>query len=57
MTLLDDDRLFPTQGRARDLARALYEQVRDLPIVSPHGHTDPRWLRRTRRFPTPRSCS
>ena len=53
MTLLDDDRLFPTHGRARDLARALYEQVRDLPIVSPHGHTDPRWFAENEAFPDP----
>ncbi|MBF5078481.1 glucuronate isomerase [Paracoccus sp. NBH48] len=53
MTLLDDDRLFPTYGRARDLARALYEQVRDLPIVSPHGHTDPRWFAENEAFPDP----
>ena len=53
MTLLDDDRLFPTHGRARDLARALYEQVRDLPLVSPHGHTDPRWFAENEAFPDP----
>ena len=53
MTLLHDDRLFPTQGRARDLARALYDQVRDLPIVSPHGHTDPRWFAENEAFPDP----
>ena len=28
----------------RDLARALYATVKDLPIVSPHGHTDPQWF-------------
>ena len=27
----------------RSVARALYEGVKGLPIVSPHGHTDPRW--------------
>ena len=53
MTLLHDDRLFPAQGRARDLARALYDQVRDLPIVSPHGHTDPRWFAENEAFPDP----
>jgi glucuronate isomerase len=26
-----------------DLARALYAKGKDLPIVSPHGHTDPQW--------------
>jgi glucuronate isomerase len=28
----------------RDIARRLYKTVRDLPIISPHGHVDPRIL-------------
>jgi glucuronate isomerase len=28
----------------RQLARELYEEVAGLPIVSPHGHTDPAWF-------------
>ncbi|MDN2578716.1 glucuronate isomerase [Aquibium sp. ELW1220] len=51
--LLDDDRLFPLDSAARDLARALYGSVRDLPIVSPHGHTDPRWFAENAAFPDP----
>jgi glucuronate isomerase len=27
----------------RELARALYAQVDDLPLICPHGHVDP-WL-------------
>ncbi|SCY00229.1 glucuronate isomerase [Paracoccus tibetensis] len=53
MALLDEDRLFPLEGRARDLARALYNEVRDLPILSPHGHTDPRWFAEDQPFPDP----
>src|SRR6187401_3701398 len=41
---LHPDRLFPAEPRTRDLARSLYGGVRDLPIVSPHGHTDPAWF-------------
>ena len=41
---LDYDRLFPADARTRDVARALYTQVRDCPIVSPHGHTDAAWF-------------
>lgn len=26
------------------MARRLYQAVADLPIISPHGHTDPRWF-------------
>ncbi|PJN96805.1 glucuronate isomerase [Amaricoccus sp. HAR-UPW-R2A-40] len=50
---LDPDRLFPIEPGARALARALYDEVRDLPIVSPHGHTDPRWYAEDAAFPDP----
>lgn len=40
---LHPDRLFCCEPRQRDLARALYATVKSLPIVSPHGHTDPQW--------------
>jgi glucuronate isomerase len=42
--LLDPDRLFPAEPSVRAISRALYGEVRDLPIVSPHGHTDPAWF-------------
>jgi glucuronate isomerase len=51
--LLDPDRLFPVDDRARSIARALYAEVRSLPIVSPHGHTDPRWYAEDAPFPDP----
>lgn len=41
---LDPDRLFPADPRVRGIARELYASVKDLAIVSPHGHTDPRWF-------------
>ncbi|WCT74746.1 glucuronate isomerase [Sphingomonas naphthae] len=41
---LHPDRLFPSDPSARSVARALYAEVADLPIVSPHGHTDPIWF-------------
>ena len=53
MGLLDDDRLFPLDGPARDLARGLHAGIRDLPIISPHGHTDPRWFAENQPFPDP----
>jgi len=37
------DRLFPIEPEARAIARRLHASVEKLPIVSPHGHTDPRW--------------
>ncbi|WP_227340063.1 glucuronate isomerase [Sphingopyxis sp. P8] len=41
---LHPDRLFPSDAGQRDIARRLYADVADLPIVSPHGHTDPAWF-------------
>ncbi|WP_367348500.1 glucuronate isomerase [Sphingobium yanoikuyae] len=41
---LHPDRLFPADPGTRAIARALYEQVANLPIISPHGHTDPAWF-------------
>lgn len=41
---LDPDRLFPADPATRSIARALYGEVAALPIVSPHGHTDPAWF-------------
>jgi glucuronate isomerase len=38
------DRLLPTEPGVRDIARRLYREVRDLPIISPHGHVDPAML-------------
>jgi glucuronate isomerase len=51
--VLHPDRLFPTDPRTRDIARALYAPVRDLPIVSPHGHTDPAWFATNEAFADP----
>ncbi len=53
MKLTDLDRLFPVDAKQRDLARALYTSVSDLPILSPHGHCDPRWFAENARFPNP----
>lgn len=50
---LHPDRLFPADPRTRDIARALYAPVRDLPIVSPHGHTDPAWFATNEPFADP----
>jgi glucuronate isomerase len=41
---LDPDRLFPADATQRDIARGLYSGIRDMPIISPHGHTDPAWF-------------
>jgi glucuronate isomerase len=41
---LHPDRLFPADAVTRDVARTLYAEVTGLPILSPHGHTDPAWF-------------
>ena len=41
---LHPDRLFPAEPGVRALARELYAEAAGLPIVSPHGHTDPSWF-------------
>ena len=51
--LIDRDVLFPADPQVRALARALYETVAELPIISPHGHTDPRWYALNEAFSDP----
>ena len=42
--ILHDDRLLPADPATRAIARRLYAQTAALPIISPHGHTDPAWF-------------
>lgn len=44
------DRLFPADPEIRKITRRLYDAVADLPIISPHGHTDPEWWATDDRF-------
>jgi len=44
-------RLFPADAKMREIAEHLYHSVRDLPIISPHGHTDPSWFALDGQFP------
>ena len=53
MALLNDDRLFPADEKTRSIARRLYDGIRALPIVSPHGHTQAGWFARNQPFPDP----
>jgi glucuronate isomerase len=53
--LLSEDRLFPADPTVRGIARRLYAEVRALPIVSPHGHTDAAWFARNEPFSDPAS--
>ena len=40
--MLSPDRLFGPDAQQARIARTLYEEIRDLPLVCPHGHVDPR---------------
>jgi glucuronate isomerase len=51
--MLDPMRLFPPDAKTRAIAAKLYDVVRDLPIISPHGHTDPAWFAKDEAFPNP----
>ncbi|PKU25424.1 glucuronate isomerase [Telmatospirillum siberiense] len=52
---LHPDRLFPADPASRDAARTLYKSIAGLPIVSPHGHTNPAWFADNEPFPDPAS--
>ncbi len=39
---LPEDRYFNSEPRHKDIALQLYAGVKDLPLVCPHGHVDPR---------------
>jgi glucuronate isomerase len=42
--VLHPDRFLPSDPAVRGIARRLLGEVESLPIVSPHGHTNPRWF-------------
>src|SRR6202050_929043 len=51
--LIHPDCLFPAESSTRKIARGLYDSVRSLPIVSPHGHTQAAWFASNEPFPDP----
>jgi glucuronate isomerase len=53
VALLHEDRLFPAEEKTRAIAQRLYDGIKDLPIVSPHGHTQAGWFARNEPFPDP----
>jgi glucuronate isomerase len=50
---LHEDRFFDPEPSVRRNARTLYEEVRDLPLVCPHGHVEPSLLAENAPFPEP----
>jgi len=51
--ILDEDRFFDPNPAIRKIARELYNSVKDLPIISPHGHVDPKLFAENQSFPDP----
>lgn len=50
---LHDDHLLPADRDVRAVARELYQQVRSLPLICPHGHVPPSLLADNEPFPDP----
>ncbi|OYX81826.1 MAG: glucuronate isomerase [Brevundimonas sp. 32-68-21] len=50
---LHPDRLFPVDPATRAVARRLHAEIAHLPIVSPHGHTDPAWFAQNQNWANP----
>lgn len=51
--MLNPQRFFDANPEVRTIAYELYLSVKDLPIISPHGHVDPRLLAENQPFPDP----
>lgn len=51
--VLNPDRFFDPEPSVRKIARELYEEVKDLPLVCPHGHVEPELLSQNKPFPNP----
>lgn len=51
--MLHEDRFFDPDPALRRVARPLYDEIRELPLLCPHGHVDPRLLAENEPFPEP----
>jgi glucuronate isomerase len=47
---LDPNRFFPADPAQRKVASGLFGAIEKLPLISPHGHTDPAWFAYDRPF-------
>jgi len=53
--VLHPERLLPAEPSTRAVALELFDEVRSLPLISPHGHTEARWFADNVAFPDPTS--
>ena len=51
--ILNEDRFFNSSTAIRKIAREIYESIKNLPIISPHGHVDPLIFAENKPFPNP----
>ncbi|PKL90243.1 MAG: glucuronate isomerase [Ignavibacteriae bacterium HGW-Ignavibacteriae-2] len=51
--ILNEDRFFDPDTSVRKIARELYNEIKNLPIISPHGHVDPKIFVTNEPFPDP----
>ena len=51
--MLNEERYFDSNPAVRKIAKELYDKVKNLPIVSPHGHVDPKLFAQNKPFPDP----
>jgi len=51
--ILDENRFLDPEPAVRKYARELYDEVKNYPIVSPHGHVDPAIFVENKPFPNP----
>jgi glucuronate isomerase len=51
--MLHEDRLFPADADTRSVARRLFAEVEKLPLICPHGHTEPVWFSKNENFADP----
>ncbi|UOA33878.1 Uronate isomerase (plasmid) [Sulfitobacter sp. DSM 110093] len=51
--MLHPDRFFPADTASRNVARRLFAQVERLPLICPHGHTEPAWFAENDAFRDP----
>ena len=51
--ILDDDRIFPIEPAARAIARRIFAEIRDLPLISMHGHVEAAVLAHDQPFTDP----
>jgi glucuronate isomerase len=50
---LHEDRFFSPEKDVRKYAREIYNSIKSMPIISPHGHVDPTIFSENKPFPNP----